>query len=434
MFCPYPDCDGEVVESHAYAHCLKCERPVLKCPKCGTSNRSFARHCRTCNQLIYFPETRRLLPRADAELSGPEKQVVVNLPFWLSPVAYRGFLWCLSATGEVIEISPFKAKPHHFGTLGGGFGRSAFTITPQAGDDVGNLAPYLFAASPQALSGINLLTGEAAEFLPASAGEHLLSNFEEGYAGVESRGRTVFFLKRREGRLYLAALDLSAMTVEHYPVAGDEIVGPLRAGDRVGIYSRNALYLLDAKGLREAARFPAAFSAWVTPGENSSLQPRVGRMPFIARPDSIYIPGTSRGVAGFLYVSLRGEAGGASFLPLAGESCCSQDASGHLLVARAGGIDMYEGITPQAVCRDTQVNAQSPAYHDDSLTAYFVRTAGSVESIRFYYNNRAHDYSLAHLGSPIGMEFITVAGALALPYLSEGAGGSRLGIMIWDAR
>jgi len=435
MICPYPDCNAEVAGVGGVGYCVKCACPVFQCPKCEVSNRAFARYCRKCNHVISFPETQLLLGGgARAELSAQPKQVVINRPFWVTPLAYKGFLWCLSATGDVIKVSPFEESAQHFGTLGSSFGKSAFTVMPRPEDETDNLPPYLLAASPDALSGINLLTGEVREFLRASAGEQLLSNFGDEYAGVESRGRTVFFLKRRDGRVYLAALDLRAMTVKQYALPEGEVVGPLRVGDRVGVYSRSAVYLLDEGEVKEVVRFAPSFRAWVTPGENSQLQPRVGRLPFITQQNSIYVPGATGGVPGFLYVSLRGGAASSSFFPLAGESCCAQDAGSRLLVARAGGLDVYEGMTARAVRLDPQLNAQAPAYHDDSLTACFVKSAGGVEALRFYYGNKVGDYSLAQLGRPTAMEFLAVAGTLALPYLGEGAGGSCLGIVIWDVR
>ncbi len=431
MICPYPNCNGEVAEIVTVGHCAKCASPVFPCHKCEAANRAFARYCRKCKHGIAFPET-GLLIEGDSrvDLSVPPRRVMIDRPFWVSPAVYKGFLWCLSAAGEVMRVSAFEGRAHHFGTLGGSFGKSAFTIRPRIGDETNELPPYLIAASPDRLSGINLVTGEVREFLRATASERLLSNLEEGYVAVESHGRNVFFLKRRERKLYLASLDLCSMKAQEYALPEENVVGPFRVGNQVGVYSRNALYFLSNREVKEAIRFSSNFSAWALPGENSQLQPRVGRLPFLVRHSSLYIPGASRTESGFLYVSLRNGASNPSFIPLSGESCCSQESGGNLLLARSGGIDLYEGITARPVCLDPQLNPQAPSYYDESLTVCFVKSAGGAETLRFYYRNTVHDYSLSQLGRLIAMEFLPVAGTLALPYLSEDA----LGIVIWDVR
>src|SRR5712691_2518813 len=45
--CPYPEC-GSPVES-GQANCSKCKNPLVGCTECETTNRAFARRCRSCN-------------------------------------------------------------------------------------------------------------------------------------------------------------------------------------------------------------------------------------------------------------------------------------------------------------------------------------------------------------------------------------------------
>jgi hypothetical protein len=433
MICPYLNCNGQVADIISVGCCDKCASPVFICQKCAAGNRALARHCRNCNQAIAFPETGlHLGGETPAEIGAPTHRVTINRPFWVSPTVYKGFLWCLSAVGEVMRVSPFEGRAHHFGTLGESFGKSAFTITPRPEDESDGLPPYLLAASPDVLSGINLITGEVREFLRASAGERFLSNFEEGYVGIESHERNIFFLKKRNEVFYLARLDLSTLTTQEYALPEKDVVGPQRIGNSVCVYSRSALYLLSNGEMKEAIRFSSNFTAWALPGENAQLQSRVGRLPFLVRQHAIYIPGASGTVPGFLYVSLGNRGSNMSFFPLTGEASCSQESGGRLLIARDGGVDMYEGLTARSVCLDPQLNPQSPSYYDESLTACFVKTTGGVETLRFYYGKIIRDYSLAQLGGLIAMEFLPVAGTLALPYLSES--GNSLGILIWDVR
>jgi hypothetical protein len=364
----------------------------------------------------------------------PQKQIEVNSRFWFAPVAYGGLLWCFSVTGELFAVSPFDTQARPFGFLGEGFGRSAFTTSaPEVLSD--NLPPYLLAASSSYIKGINLIDGKIKEFLSAGSEEFFISDSEDGYVGVESLGRTLFFQKKREGQSFLGSYDLLKNVAEEYPLPEQKVVGPLKIGQHLGVYSKDTLYLLKDKELTAQHPF-GSFRAWTSPAEFERIQPRSGFMPYVVRGNSIYIPGAVGHDPGFLFISFHGQTTNAAlnFIRFTEDATYTEDVDSRLLVAKNGVIGYYDSTGFIAVRRDSQLNAQIPPFSCQSLTVGFTRSAGGVEALRFYSGDSMRDYSLASVHGLIGIGFASCVGTLTFSYLGEKDNQEYLGLMIWDVQ
>ncbi|HEX8174610.1 MAG TPA: hypothetical protein VF543_05770 [Pyrinomonadaceae bacterium] len=402
---------------------------------CAATNRVFARVCRKCreSQLPFADGGER---ECSVNIDKSQKQIDINRRFWFAPVSYGGFLWCFSETGELFVVSPFDNQALPFSLLGEGFGRSAFTISaPEPGDYSDNLPPYLLAASPFSIKGVNLLDGKIKEFLQSAPDELFISDFEDGYVGLESLERTIYFQKKRDGLSILGSYNLLKNVAEDYHLPEKKVVGPLKIGQHIGVYSKDKLYLLKDGELKAQLSF-GSFQAWTSPAEFEKLQPRVGFMPYVVRGNSIYIPGIMGNDPGFLFVSFQGQTTNAAlnFIRFTEDATYTEDVDSRLLVAKSGVIGYYDGTGFIPVRQDPQLNAQIPPFSCQSLTVGFTRNASGVETLRFYSIDSLRDYSLAKFHGLIGIGFTSCAGTLTFSYLRERDNQEYLGLIIWDVQ
>lgn len=434
MTCPYPHCGGQIQPRTQHAgYCDKCSRPALFCENCGAANRSFARYCRKCLEpLNSFAAQQSVDGELQIKALEQPRRIEIDRTFWLGPMSYKCLIWCLSVTGELWSISPVASLAHSCGALEEGFGKSAFTISEADSDDKTDKLPtYLLSANRHSIRGINLLNGIANDFFQAPAGELLLSSSADSYVGLESIGRMVYFLKKRETQTHLSSYHLFNHTGEDVLLPEPRVVGPFKIGNQIGVYSKSQLYLLKDGAMVSSLSFPN-FQAWTAPDEFSRIQQRVGYMPFLLRQNAIYIPGQRGAEQGFLYVSFHEQGANVSFCRMTGDVAYTQDMQGRLLVAGNGKIEIYEGSNPVTVRADPELNAQLPPFYHELLTVGFIRTAGGVEALRFYSGADSRDYSLSQLSGLIGIGFLYLAGNLIFSYLRERNDRYSLGLLIWD--
>ena len=427
MLCPYPHCGGDVPPSRSATYCTKCGLPAFFCPRCNAPNRAFARFCRACRgteSSISFPPTHA--KNLDFEsLSKRPKSFVIEDSFWTAPIAHCGSLWCLSLNGVVWKVSPVGPPPTHFATLGEDFGQAPFIIRyVTTGKESGQI-PFLFAANTRAVKSVNLLTREVKEIASVADGETILSSLAQTYSTIETYGNSLYFLKAAKGKVLIESRGLLDNSVKSYVIKDLGVVGPFRIGNRLASYSRKALQLIEKDRIVEHS-FLNGFTAWVNPGEMVTVQPAAGRMPYVTTGDSVYIPGAKGSTPGLLYMPL--DASGA-FIAFKEEASYSDAENGSLVVARKGRLALYRGLSAVEVSKDTELIARGPSYHHEPVTIGFAKTAGGVESLRFYYEQRMMDHPLSEFtGFQDGLRVCQVGGTVVFAYLNE---NNNIGMSVW---
>lgn len=434
MSCPYPDCDGEINRKGQLGYCQACHLPVFYCQGCNTENRNFARFCRKCGSKLVFPAPtlREFLKENGHNSFKDPRTIAIDETFWVCPIPYKGMLWALSTKGNIISVSLFSLNPIAFGYLGGGFGKCPFIVREIITDPKETTTvPFLLALSPKRVKGINLLTKDIKEFSSVSASEQLLCSMEHGFVTLEADEQFAYFLKKSGSQISLDVCSLIDGEVRSFPLDEPGVAGPFKIGNRICVYSKNTLHVLESNTLKHLS-LPETFTAWTSPGEIRELQPPSCRMPFLVRGDSVYIPGTVGGTPHFLFVSIG--ASSPTFAPISvkGYGSYAQDGEGQPVIVRDGEIAIYEGVHQKVVKKDGQLVGRLSAYYDNSVTIGFARSAGGYESLRFYHGQSVVDYPLASLhgfrgGTSVG--FFCVGGTLAFTYLSE---QSYMRAAVWD--
>lgn len=446
MSCPYPNCSGEFSSLRHVSPCATCRQPVFRCPKCGSGNRAFARYCRQCRASIAKKdklENRDSVEKRD--FSSVSREIVISGSFWVRPISYCGYFWCLSRNGEVLRISPFVDQAAPYGVLGQDYGASSVTIAELSAHSGGeSLVPFLIAAGPRGIKGVNLLTGVVKEFYSTQAGERILADSSEKYTNVASDRGRIFFLKTDNQRTQLVATDgIDCLEVE---VPTSDVAGPFVVEGRAFVCSCDCLYVLDGDQIIPYLDFKTIhFRPWISPSEITNLLPPFGVSPYLVRQHSVYLPGIRTGQqtdprgesslagnrAGLLFVSVTGSMPKYAFIPIPGDATLSQDSVGRPIVSRASEIAAYEETTSVTLRRDTQLVAKGQAYHEGQLTIGFARTTGGVESLRFYEADHITDFSLAPMRNLIDIGFFSVAGTLLFAYQAERDQGRLMRIATW---
>jgi len=396
MSCPYIGCGGDPRATHDVINCKACGRPISLCPRCQTPNSTFARYCRHCGE----PKDRQapdFLTREKPTLVAPSsgqaepRLIQVDEPFWVAPVEYREYLWLVSARGAAYRLSVSSDEAEHVCSFGDGFGSMSFSITEVPGDPgEKDWTPYLLAANPGGISGLNLITLEVRKFLQLDRNEHILASFRDKYVTLVSDGRHAYFLKTRGTQTYLSACDLLSGQCDEHPLGSQPVAGPFSVGRDVGVYSKDHVRVLAGGDLREY-RMPRNFDPWVSPSESGEMQTPLGRMPFMSYGRFIYIPGwhVERGaesrVAGLRVFSLvNGAADSTDFIPAREEASYWPDTEGHPVIAQKGAISVYEGGRGRVVLRGEQLVGRGPAFHEKDLTLCFTRSSWSGELLSLY--------------------------------------------------
>jgi hypothetical protein len=333
-------------------------------------------------------------------------------------------------TGEVFAVSPFGARAVPWGLLEGGVGRSPFIIR-ELESEGGHTEPFLLAANPRSVVGVNMLTRQVRAFLTLPPGEQILSDFGERYVTLEADARTVYFIKRKAGAEFLVAYDFLRREGEEFVVPSPGAAGPLWISGSVALYTRDKLYVLENGELRQRLDL-GSFTAWVSPAEVRDLQPPFGCMPCIVRRGSLYLLGARGHEPGLLFISSHGPVFSQAFISSQGEACYGQDAEGRPVLERAGEIVAYEDTSPILLSGDNQITPKGQPFHSWPLTVGFVRTAIGAESLRFYWDGKVSDYPLAPLRESVDVGFFAFADAFAFVYLTERDEVSSMGVALWD--
>src|ERR1035437_5210431 len=94
--CAYPSCDADAVACVKGGNCPICGGPMQACGRCGTLNRSLARQCRSCcGPLKYRDVLTGVYSSVVKKWPTPDKRLFTQERFWVTPVAFGGWLWLL---------------------------------------------------------------------------------------------------------------------------------------------------------------------------------------------------------------------------------------------------------------------------------------------------------------------------------------------------
>lgn len=104
MFCPYPDCNGQIPEADYLVYCGSCGQPSFFCPHCREPNRSMARHCHHCGRQVALSASQVLPVNGLAQRQVPPVRLgdVNRLCPELTP--FGGYLWGVSYYGDVYRL------------------------------------------------------------------------------------------------------------------------------------------------------------------------------------------------------------------------------------------------------------------------------------------------------------------------------------------
>lgn len=355
--CPYPDCNGEINRRGQLGYCQACHLPVFYCQGCDTENRNFARFCRKCGSKLVLPapSLQELLNKNTYDFPKEPRKISVDETFWVCPIPYKGMLWAISTKGNIISVSLFSLNPIVFGYLGEGFGKCPFIVREIITDPKETTTvPFLLALSPKRVKGINLLTKDIKEFSSVSASEQLLCSMEHGFVTLEADEQFAYFLKKSGSQISLDVCSLIDGEVRSFPLDEPSVAGPLKIGNRICLYSKNNLHVLENNTLKHLS-LPEAFTAWISPDDIRDLQPPYCRMPFLVHRDSAYIPGTIGSTPHFLFVSIGGSSPTFAPISVKGEGSYAQGGEGQPVVVRDGEIAIYEGVHQKVVKKDSQL-------------------------------------------------------------------------------
>ncbi len=333
-------------------------------------------------------------------------------------------------SGVVWKTSPYDDQSTSFALMGEGFGQSPFIVREVGGNGQESIAvPYLIAAGTQSVKGLNLLSGEVIDIVEFADAERIFASFAERFVTVEINGQDIYFLKESQGVTTLRVQPMFAGEGKDIPLEDPVVAGPIKIGERICLYAKNTLYVLENGHIRPH-QISGGFNAWVAPTDADGLHPHFGRMPVLVRGESAYIPGSRGSSPGFLFVAFQNNSLNFAFLPCNGDVSYTQDLEGRLLLARSGEITVYEHTTPRVVRRDGQLSPRGIPYYSNPLTVGSTMTPGGAHSLRFYGDAGVRDYSLATVRGFVEIVgFSSIAGAFVFMHLDD---NSHLGITVWD--
>jgi len=441
--CPYPDCSGDIQSRGSFGYCKDCKLPVFCCPVCKntkTYNRTLARFCVACGCPISLPENK------DVE-GVPLNQILdfssharrINLPesIWIRPLNYKGFLWCLSAAGNLYGLSPHKEKPEYFCSLGEDFGKS-----PNLVQEWGPFAsPIFLALGPKSLKTVSLLNLVTDEFsIELDPGESVLCNMQGGFFGLVGKDESVFFLTRTSEEIRLASLSLKTRKAQKVPLpvtnAQIPVVGPVNAGGHIVLYSRESLFKLntersDAWQLTPIP-FEVDFQPIVTPAalSHSSLDMPLGIIPPLVSEDYLYIPGTSRAEPAFLTLGLEKAITTFSILKVP-PGIYDSGPRQQLVLASRGRVLTYRGLLAETPAADEQILGERCVFHHNSLSVTFARPGRGGRVLRWYSKGKdAQDYPF---GDPEdfreALGFFVAGSCIMFVYTN---GTNKSVMIVWD--
>lgn len=387
--CVYPSCEGEASIAQNSGSCRTCGGSMQTCRRCGALNRSLARCCRSCSAPV---EYKSVLPGVYASAiekwASPDMRILTQERFWLAPLACQGWLWFLSAEGQLSKYSPFAGTLTPVVHLGQEYGCSAPLARIEMPSSGQWSQPGVVALSPDAIAAVGMIDGRQVK-VTLDQGEHAVADFTKEPCGVAGGNKEACFLTRRSDRLNLVVANLATGRIEtrlEIPEGG-VVAGPLYCAGEVFVYSETRLHAVSG-GLLKSQSFPAGFRASVEP-RDSVLRQAFGRLPFMARESAFYIPGRQGDRPVFL---LQKPGRGPAIIPVPGETTFMQDDSGRPVLALEGCVSILEDSVARLAREDGQLTPMCPAFVCDEVVVGMAEPSPSALRLRIYVAEATADF------------------------------------------
>jgi hypothetical protein len=406
--------------------------------KCGSANQSLALFCRRCGHPVTFPQlsAAALDPNSVNRAFSDSKQPVVRYfsqHFECAPVVFCGFVWAISATGDVWRLTPANGQPSVLGSLGSGFGGSPLTLGHFPVHN-GTKVPLLLAVSRETIAAWNLAAGEGPSTLARANGNgrFLASLSSDGYVGVACLDDRVFALLESDGAVDLFSCRGSGGDEWRGVAAPPPIAGPLVIDRQVCCYSRDTIYWLNNEGQLTPYAVGRGIRLLPSPKDPPGFLPP-GAFPWILGGRGAYLPAQMAGVFGLLFVRFGADGPTSQFVALPRGASYSQAADGRLLVCRRGQLLLFDdgGGAPQHT--DPQMSASGVEYYDAPLYVYCAETAGRLMlHVHLRGSGIELDMALPHgQGESTMTRFAAAGDAFVLPFFDQQLDKLDIGVAIW---
>jgi hypothetical protein len=358
------------------------------CRRCGAFNRSLARYCRSCSAPF---EYKTLLPDGYASAvkkwPAPDSHILTQERFWLAPITYGGWLWFLSAEGQLSKYSPFTGSLTPVVHLGQEYGCSAPLARIEMPTRSKWSQPGVVALSVDAITAVGMIDGSQMK-VALDPGEVAVADFTKEPCGVAGGNKEAYFLTRWDGRLSLAIASLEAGRIEkRFEIPESHVAGPLSCAGEVFVYSETQLYTISGDQLKSQS-LPAGFRASVQ-ARDAVLRQAFGRLPFMVKEQAFYVPGRQGNRPVFL---MRKPGRGPTIIPVPGETTFIQDNGGRPVLALEGSVSVLEDSISRLAREDGQLSAMYPAFACDGTVVGMAEPSPGALRLRIYAAEAMADF------------------------------------------
>jgi hypothetical protein len=353
------------------------------------------------------------------------------------PVVYRGFLWFLSKDGYVFRVAPYGKGPFKLKPAGSSYGSAPFTI----GHLYDQRIPHLISLSDQGIGAVSLLDG-AQEELDEMRIENLFQLDEKhricfdtpkAFYDIAEKDGKVYFLKNdlNSGKSKLEEIDTIGRKVEEFEIENDTCLGgPIIVGEWPVVYGKNKIGVLDKDGTLKQHSYPPGFQPYSSLREIEDFHPHHLSSPFLAKGDSVFLPGTHDNRSGFLHVRIAAPTKlEKKFQELAGGTYTSIS-SGHPVVSFGSKIWEFTAASLEEIRHDGNINEAYPPFYQPPLSMAYVISEASVHRMRFYWESEISEFHVSKLKDcEAWLGFLLVSGCFVFMYRQP---NERIGIVVWD--
>jgi hypothetical protein len=221
--------------------------------------------------------------------------------------------------------------------------------------------------------------------------ETAVADFTKEPCGVDGGEKEAYLLTRRNANTYLAFASLiTGKVASRIELPENRLAGPFRCGGYIYTYSETQLHVV-ATGQVRSYPFPTGFKASVET-RDQILHQAFGRLPFMVKGSSFYIPGKQGGRPVFFMQKGGRGASGAAIIPVTGEATYTQDGTGRPVLAQESSISVLEDAVSRVAEQDEQLSAMYPALVVDGITVGMAEPSASALRLRIYQGGTRADF------------------------------------------